>query len=264
MPAFNPLPPKRPQLANRLEPEFAEPWQIYSTDPSPHNTTQLLNKLKPVITRGVRAYGGKTAGPTTQSHAKRLTLQALKTYDPAQASLSTHITNHLQGLQRVTRQQGQVVRIPERVTLDRSHIEQVRANLEDQHGREPTDQELADAAGISVKRLWHIRKFVSPVSQGFLEHATMSEESGEGYAPSVVRPGSEAWLHIVATDLPETDRKILEWTTGLGGNPVLTNQQIAMRLKLSPGAVSQRKAKIQQLLDQEDRLSPFRANSPEN
>jgi len=54
-----------------------------------------------------------------------------------------------------------------------------------------------------------------------------------------------------------TNQKIMEWTFGLYGSPQLSNQAIAQRLKLSPGAISQRKANIQRILDQEQDLSVF-------
>jgi DNA-binding NarL/FixJ family response regulator len=49
----------------------------------------------------------------------------------------------------------------------------------------------------------------------------------------------------------------MEHTLGLHGKKVLSNQEIARKLRLTPGAVSQRKATIQQLLNQEQELSPF-------
>jgi DNA-binding NarL/FixJ family response regulator len=50
---------------------------------------------------------------------------------------------------------------------------------------------------------------------------------------------------------------ILEHALGLHGKPVLQNQQIAKKLRLSPGAVSQRKAKIQAKLNLQDDLHVF-------
>ena len=49
----------------------------------------------------------------------------------------------------------------------------------------------------------------------------------------------------------------MEWSLGLHGREKLSNKEIANKLLRSPGAISQRKAKIQQLLRQEETLSPF-------
>ncbi len=51
-------------------------------------------------------------------------------------------------------------------------------------------------------------------------------------------------------DLDPYDQVILEYGLGLNGSPKLPAAQIARRLKLSPGAVSQRASRIQQQLDE--------------
>jgi IS30 family transposase len=49
----------------------------------------------------------------------------------------------------------------------------------------------------------------------------------------------------------------MELTLGMFGNKKHSNAEIAQKLGRSPGAITQRKIKIQQLLDQEYELSPF-------
>lgn len=44
---------------------------------------------------------------------------------------------------------------------------------------------------------------------------------------------------------------------GLHGKPILQNQAIAAKLGISPGAVSQRKARIQAKLDMREELGVF-------
>jgi hypothetical protein len=78
-----------------------------------------------------------------------------------------------------------------------------------------------------------------------------------GFSPGVNRPESEAWIQFVYDDLSPTDQKIMEWTLGLHGQPTMSNQDIAQKLKRTPGAISQRKKMIQDLLNQERELSPF-------
>jgi len=67
----------------------------------------------------------------------------------------------------------------------------------------------------------------------------------------------DAWVQIVYDELPSLDQKIMELSLGLHGRKPLSNLEIAKKLGRSPGAISQRKAKIQELLDQEQDLSPF-------
>jgi len=237
----------------KLEPEFQQPYMAFSRDPNPHNTSQMLTALKPVIQSGVKSHVGKV-NPISTSQARKLTLQAMKTYDPTKAKLSTHVHNHLQGLRRLTRQQTSGVRVPERIALDHGHMMRAIAELEDDLGREPTTDELADYSRLSRKRIAQLRKFQPGVAQGTL---TAAGEAGQAGWNPAVQQESDAWLRLVHSDMDATNQKIMEWTFGLYGSPQLSNQAIAQRLKLSPGAISQRKANIQRILDQEQDLSVF-------
>ena len=49
----------------------------------------------------------------------------------------------------------------------------------------------------------------------------------------------------------------MENSLGMNGRKVLSNQELARKLNRSPGAISQAKARIQELLNKEDELSPF-------
>ena len=90
------------QQRNMLEPEFAEPYMKWRTEQTPENNSAMLNAVQPILNKGVAAYAGPNPSPITQSRARLIALKALQTYDPGQARLSTHITNHLQGLRRIT------------------------------------------------------------------------------------------------------------------------------------------------------------------
>lgn len=239
----------------KIEPEYQQPFEAWKAEPTPQTSGAVLRALQPAIDQGIRAYAGKSVGPTTKSHARKITLQALKTYDPAKAALGTHVINHLKGLRRIQRQQAHILRTPERVMLDRGRLEDSRVDLEDRLGREPSTQELADYTGLSPKRIEYVRKFRSPVSEGLFSARSVGGEMS-GFAPAVSQQ-SDVWLRAVYTDLNPTNQKILEWSAGLFGQPVLSNKEIARRLRLTPGAISQRKAIIQQQINQREELSPF-------
>lgn len=238
----------------RLESKFQQPFDAWQQDPSPGNTSRLLDAVKPAIDRGIRAHVGTKVSPATRSHARRLALGAIRSYDPRQAQLSTHIINNLQGLKRVVRQQSHVMVVPERVELDRRRVAIAHAELEDSLGRTPSDQQLADYTGLSLKRLAHIRQFKPPMAEG--RFLTPAQETA-GFMPAVQQGQSDAWLALVYEELSPIDQNILDWTMGMHGRTPLSNQEIAKKLRLSPGAVSQRKAKIQAMLDQREALELF-------
>ena len=64
--------------------------------------------------------------------------------------------------------------------------------------------------------------------------------------------GSDAWVEFVYGDLNPTDQFVMERAMGLHGHQTIPAQQIAKHLGITPGAISQRMSRIQQLLDQRD------------
>lgn len=250
--------PKAPKFVgtNMLEPQYADAYELWKRNPDPHNTTVLLKTITPEIDRGLLAHVG-SSNPLIRSKAKMLTIRALKSYDPSQAKLGTHIVNQLQSLKRVARQQAHVLSVPERVSLNQAIVERSRIELEDKLGRDPSMQELADATGLSIARLKHIKRFQRPLAEGTLTAATGEEgESSYVGGPAVQQSTTGAWLEYVYSDQDGMNQKIMEWTLGLHGQPILPNHEIARRLGVSQGAISQRKARIQETINQLE-LNPF-------
>lgn len=249
-----PFLPSQPTTADMLESKYREPFTAWKNNPTTTATGALLKAIQPEVDRGIFAHVGTNPSPTLRSRAKRLAISAIRSYDPTQAKLGTHIVNQLQGLKRITRQQTQILSIPERVALDQGFIEKAKAELEDELGREPNTAELADRTNLSPKRIAYVAKFRYPKSEGSFDSMAAGEDSG--FSPAVNQQQSDSWLNFVYSDLDDVSKKIMEWTLGLNGTKKLSNQAIATRLRITPGAVSQRKARIQQLLDQQE-LNPF-------
>jgi DNA-directed RNA polymerase specialized sigma subunit len=239
---------------NRLEPKFAPAFHAWSANPNPTSSDAFLKAVDPVIQEGLNVYGGRSANPMMRSRARRIALQAAGRYDPSKASLKTHLMAHLQGLRRYGAQQNQVIHVPEAVALDQHHLNEAEAELSDRLGRDPSDLELADHTGLSRRRIAHIRGYRSPVSEGRLALLADEDEeggAGGGFEPAVEGPDrTKLRAEFLYHDLDPHDQVILEYGMGLNGATKLPASQIARRLKLSPGAVSQRAARIQQMLDE--------------
>ena len=244
-----------PLGGNYLEPDYKDAYDTWQADQTPQGNAAFLSRISPIVQKGVSIYGGGNNNPNLNSQAKLLALQAARTYDPKRARLQSHLLTHLQGLQRINRQQQEVIRTPERVRLERNRLKACEREIADDMGRDPTDGEIADKLGISLARLARIRKYQPGINTGRVstidpDTALTSKLPGEERKPSV-------WLEIVYEDLEPLDQKIMEYSLGMNSHPKLSNQEIARKLNRSPGAITQRKAKIQQLLDQEQTLSPF-------
>jgi hypothetical protein len=237
-----------------LEPEFAEPFKTWKATPGPDANASMLKTLQPTIDKAISTHVGQSS-PLLTSRARKMTLDALHSYDPNRSRLGTHLFNQLQGLKRVQRRQTTVLSVPERVSLDRYHLEEAERSLGAELGREPTDHELADHTGFSFKRMAHIRSYKPAVSQGLLE--TLGEGQVFGGVQGRRENSQDMWLRMVYDDLNPFDQKVMEHAIGFNGRPLLPNHEIAHKLNRSPGFISQRKKYIQQLMDQEPELSPF-------
>lgn len=240
-------PPAQPGAPpSLLEPEHAPAYNAYVASPSPKNATALLTSIHPILTEAVRSYAGSEVGSaTTMANAKSLALQAVGRYDPSRAKLRTHLLSHLRGLRRQTSRASGGVYYPEATRIDAQRLDAALPDLRDDLGREPSTAELADHLGIDMKRIEKARG-VSGVLTG-------SQMADTGFAAKKVDPAAwDTWLKIVHVDSNPIDQVILEHSFGLFGKPILSGGEIAKKLRLSPGAISQRRARLQSSIDEYD------------
>ena len=228
----------------KVEPDFDQTFRTWQQAPTPELNSQMLRQVQPLVTDAIKAHVGSD-DPLMRGRARVMTLEALRKFDPRKASLKTYLFQQLQPLKRYARKQLEPVPVPERDYYARIHAHNSAKELEDRLGREPTISELADETGMSRDRLARLR------TQGAIPASAITDrETGETLNPGV-RQGDtmSAAVDLLYDDLHPTDQKILEWTLGLYGTPKLSNQDIAARLGRTPGAISQRKALIQQQLN---------------
>ncbi len=247
------------EQAKKLEPDTTDAFNAWKAADSPVTRAALLKQVRPVIDSAVYSYAGTGASPHVRGQAKLMAMRAFGSYDPARGTMRTHLLSQLQGLQRLAAQGNQIISIPERVSLDRRHLMETEEKLRDQLGRDPSDMEIASHTGLSLKRLGYIRQASTGINTG-----SILDEEGEVFSPASTIPGEQSkddgWADMVYYDLGEVDRTIMDYTLGLRGVKPLSNMELAARLGLSPGAISQRKAKIQQLLDARYDVDPFGGN----
>jgi DNA-directed RNA polymerase specialized sigma subunit len=235
-PAWKEKPAKKPSLD--------EVYSHWKTNPTPDNMGALLETTKPIINSALTTYAG--GNKAYHGQAKLLAVKAFHSYDDTKGTkLHTHLMTQMQPLMRTAREHNMPVYIPERVSIEGAQMRRATSELKDQLGREPSDKEIADHTGLSTKRIFHIRKFDrGDVAESGL---TMRSEDGseEQFHPSMeTKDHNKIYLEYVHHDLDPIDQQIMEWKTGLYGHDVMSNNDIAKRLKLSPAAVSQRSAKI--------------------
>lgn len=234
-----------------VSPDFDNLYQSWKQNQTPETNTQILKAVQPVIDNALSSYVGTTHSPTMRSRAKLMALKALGTYDPQRGNVRTHLISQLQSLRRASAQEQNIISIPEQVGLDFQHISTAENELRDRHGRDPTDDELADYTSLSKKRIQKIRGFNQPLAEGTVSRIVDEDSSGGDVASSIPNNNraADAWMDFVYDDLGPTDKLIMDMTLGRNGKRRASTQDIARRLGLTSGAVSQRAAKIQAMLD---------------
>ena len=237
-----------------LEDEFRPAFETWQANKTPEGNAAFLKTIDPVINQGLQAYGNDS--PLLRSRARLLALDAANKYDPKRSRLRSHIVTNMQGLRRISRQQGQVINAPERVILESQKLRASTQELADELGREPTDAELSDFMRISIPRIAKIRKYQPGFSTGQAESIDPNSGGIAGRLPGDTG-AEDLWLQIVHQDLDPVDQQILEMTLGMNNRRKMSNLDIAKALNRTPAAITQRKMKIQKLLDQEQTLSPF-------
>ncbi|HSN72859.1 MAG TPA: sigma-70 domain-containing protein [Steroidobacteraceae bacterium] len=220
-------------------------YEAWRSNQRPEQMTQLLDAARPVIDRALSAYAGGNKALT--GRAKRLAIDAFKTFDPTRgAKLRTHLYIRLQPLQRAYTKRTSPLAVPERVQLDLLRLQQTERAMRDELNREPADMELAERLNMSPRRIAHVRAF----SKGLVSEGQLRSPEGEPLQLGLqqVSP-DDLWVEYVHHDLSPIDKKIFEWKTGIYGKKMLSTNEIARRLNISPSAVSQRALKIAMLLE---------------
>lgn len=215
-----------------------------TTPPAPVPTLEdQLKQLEPRINMHLHQYG-LGGDPLAAGQARILASRAIKSYDPAAgASFATWLDRSMQPLSRFKRQRATTVKVPERMQLDNQTLRVAELEFEEKHGRLPDMEELADAAGIPMKRIAAVRKTIRPV---------VAESAYEGNIPGQVEPDfvDEA-LSAVWRESDALDRQIIEMKTGFGGRyQPLAPKEVAAKLGLTPVQLTRRSQRLTAKLDE--------------
>lgn len=215
-------------------------WHKWKQSPTDANLSTALRQLEPLIQREVSKWAGTLARPLLETEGRRLTVEALRDYDPNRgAAVGTHVATRLQKMSRLSYANQNVARLPENKMLMFHAYNLGQAHLEDTLGRPATTDELADHLGWSIPHLTKFRREIS--RQEMLESGGATEGSSAGLFEADEQDHSVDFLHH---DLPPTQKLIFEHLTGYGGAPILSNQQIQKKLKLTQGQYSYQKKQI--------------------
>lgn len=201
----------------------------------------VLKELQPTIDKAIQNYASGDSAYKTQAYI--LALDAAKTYDPERgASLSTHVTNNLKRLQRLSAQRGNLTKVSENASIERQQIQRATREWIADKGTDPTVEDLASVTGLSRKRIDAVMN-----NKAVVPDSLIATPEGENLVQSPdSQKAIDLYTHAIYDELDNTDKKIYEWITGYGKGEKLPSKEIARRLNISPAAVSQRLNRISQ------------------
>lgn len=196
-----------------------------------NNVDQLIKDHKKLIEAQVRKYSSFIPMHVVEVEAYKLAKDAAKEYDPkAGVKFSTYLVSKLKKLQRISTQYGNIARVPEDKQYKIHRLTTTEENLRNEFGRDPTLQELSDATGYSIGVINNLKTY----------RKKDVNVSALSYSPIFIAGDNDDWVHFVYHDLDTRDKFIFEHKTGFNGAKVLSNEQIAKQLKMSPSTVSNR------------------------
>jgi len=215
-------------------------WQ---QDRNPEKTAFMLKKLKPTINSALTSFAPGME-KSLQIKATKLALDAAASYDPSYGTdPSTHVFHTLKRLYRYGAKRNNIMPVSERGYAESKYIKELMAEFEDAKGREPSAMELADRSGFSVKK---INKILG-ANKIRNDSSTINPETHQSYVAASDLDDDDYFEYVYASVGP-IDQKIMEWSSGKHGRPVLANQEIARRLHVTPAAISQRRAKLMNMM----------------
>ena len=249
-----PAPPRQDVLAlqNLASPPKQDPTVVSDTmsmedavstwqkNSSKENTSAILKMMKPTMDSAINSYA-QGMEREVRVPAATITLSALKNWDRnAGASPSAYVFNSLKRLNRISASRSAIIKYPEKAMAESKAVRDFMTKFEDDNGREPSLTEIADKLGMDEKKVDRLLSTNMVVS----ESSTIPLDSFESQLGSKDLTQDDYFEYVYRSVGP-VDQKIMEWSSGKHGKPMMSNNQIAQKLRISPAAVSQRKAKLQ-------------------
>jgi len=213
---------------------------------------KLIKSLDPLLQSQINRYQHPNIPRSAlEAEARKLALEAFKTYDPSKYQLGTHVTNHQKHLQRYVLTYVNIGKIPENRALAVGKFQKIKQNLMEDLGREPNLVELSDALQWSPKE-------VERMELELRKDLTISPQAGEGddfFEDILYNTDTSAELStFVYFELGPEDKLIYEYSLGKYGKPVLDVKSIATRIGKPEVYVREKRKEISAKIHNAERI----------
>ena len=207
---------------------------------NPELFAKLIVRYQPIIHKVVNKYRTVGVAPATlRAQATSQLIKAFNSYDESKGTQpTTHIWNNLQKVQRVAAESQMSGHIPENRNLKRSTFTIVRDNLTDRLGYEPSVSEMADELGWSKRE-------VGRMNHELAGETTASEAKFDFYGNSITKEHKDkALVDYMYHDHNNKDKVIFEHTFNFGGKKILSNKELAKKLRVNEMAIHRSKKRL--------------------
>ncbi len=176
-----------------------------------------------------------------QAEGYRIARKAAESFDPSRGfQFSTHLTNQLKKLSRISTKYGNTGRLSEARQFELTRLNHAEQSLKEELGREPSVEELSTATGFNLHTVSHLLQ--NRKKEINIENLA--------YTPVFIDNNNDEWIHFIYQDLPPRDKVIFEHKIGWAGKEELSNEELAKKLNISASTVNNRIRHITQKLSE--------------
>lgn len=244
--------PTMPENAAEADLRLFRAWNSSTGFNKDKALTELLDHLQGAIMTAVNTYSSAPLPKVTMElQAKQFAVESLRDFDPGRGvPVANYVINAVkQKLYRYVGTYQNVARIPEHLIRQIGPLNEANAELTSRFGREPTVDELSDHMGVTTSHVTDLRRLL---------RKDLTEEGGGGVDQF------EAFEHdpdferasMAYYSLTSAEKQVYDFSLGAHGQPQLGNNEIAGRMGVSAGRISQLKKSLA------EKLKPYLTGAP--
>lgn len=237
---------KRKAAVAKRNADDAAMIEAWKADPTPANMRPIMQRFMPLVKRQAIQGRAPLVNPQAfEAKGQNLLIGAIQSYDPSKGTApESWVTTKLQPLQRYNLQEANMARIPEAPALRIGSVNTAREELLDELGREPTHQEIAEAANPRLSKRQQLTgqrvQKIMESQRGDIIGSTFESDP----TPHAISRERQIIGQLRPTLQPD-QQEIYDYLYGEGGKPKVTStSQLAKLLKKSPSQISRLRSAI--------------------